>query len=956
MGMRGGSRAIRSLLLALLAAIGTGAYAAPAWAGTIGISGGTLTFDATGVSEANNVKFAFTAGSYTVTDTVGMVDGDGAGGCTVAPATTATCPGLTVTHVTVMTGDLNDLVCLSSTGGGPPCAGVGGGITVPTTIDGGAAALAPPGAKVLGNRLYGSGGNDLFVNGTAAAGNDRMFGQDGVDTVSYAERTGPVYVDMPPSTSCNGEAPVGTSFPPPASSAADPTPLLECDIPDQASIENIVGGAGDDMLLGSQFDNLIVGGPGADTICGNVGVDTADYTDHGSADLNVTLDGSLPPFHPNVPDPNPRTNCIGQRAPPGSDDETIAKYTQAGLKDCIANDGAAGENDCVGRDTENITGGIGDDVLVGNDNVEPTGFVDPSARISGQNALFGRAGDDTLRGMGSSDLLQGGTGTDTVTYSERSTAVDASIDGASNDGGSEDLDPVSGRQDTVDTDVEKLVGGSAGDLLVGNEEVNILVGNGGDDTLRGKGDDDGLSGGDGKDTLEGGTGIDSVLGEGGDDSVYGGDGNDGLDGGDGNDLLNGGFGKDAIGGGAGSDVADYADALGTVHVTPLDGVRNDGRTGEEDDVASDVEGANGGIDNDVLEGNNAAGTLNGGGGDDLLNGNGGPDVMLGGAGSDTASYEGRTAPVAVSIGGSADGQAGEGDSVGADIERVVGGSSNDTLNGNDLSNILLGGPGNDTVNAGGAFDLLIGGLGNDTLNGDAGDDVLSGNGGNDRLGGGDGKDTLNGGLGDDRLDGALGADIFSGDGGLDTAFYGGRSKGVKVMLDGAPNDGETREGDFIKTDIASVTTGSGNDKINSNDGRAGKIACGKGKDRVTTDGLDDVAGDCESVTPKLCSISARSAKLKRGKATVRIRCIKAVSGTIRVAKKGKLGQKRFKIAKASGGTKKVKVKINSKGRRQIGKRGRLRVKVTASVRQTGVTKSASRKFTRRITIKASKGR
>src|SRR6185295_14762220 len=76
----------------------------------------------------------------------------------------------------------------------------------------------------------------------------------------------------------------------------------------------------------------------------------------------------------------------------------------------------------------------------------------------------------------------------------------------------------------------------------------------------------------------------------------------------------------------------------------IDGVANDGDTGEGDNVKTDVETVVGGDGADTLTGssgnNKLVGgigndSLNGAAGDDILDGGVGADVMVGGAGNDT---------------------------------------------------------------------------------------------------------------------------------------------------------------------------------------------------------------------------------------------------------------------------------------------------------------------------------
>ena len=94
------------------------------------------------------------------------------------------------------------------------------------------------------------------------------------------------------------------------------------------------------------------------------------------------------------------------------------------------------------------------------------------------------------------------------------------------------------------------------------------------------------------------------------------------------------------------------------------------------------------------------------------------------------------------------------------IERVWGGSGNDSLTGDKLANTLSGADGNDTLIGNGGNDRLLGGIGNDSLSGGDGNDRLVGNEGRDALNGGAGDDVLNGGLDVDAMTGGSGADRF----------------------------------------------------------------------------------------------------------------------------------------------------------------------------------------------------
>jgi serralysin len=72
------------------------------------------------------------------------------------------------------------------------------------------------------------------------------------------------------------------------------------------------------------------------------------------------------------------------------------------------------------------------------------------------------------------------------------------------------------------------------------------------------------------------------------------------------------------------------------------------------------------------------------------------------------------------------------------IEAAIGGSGNDTLIGNQTSNLLEGGGGNDTIEGNEGNDFLVGDAGNDTLYGSFGDDIMDGGaGGSDTVSYGD---------------------------------------------------------------------------------------------------------------------------------------------------------------------------------------------------------------------------
>jgi len=221
--------------------------------------------------------------------------------------------------------------------------------------------------------------------------------------------------------------------------------------------------------------------------------------------------------------------------------------------------------------------------------------------------------------------------------------------------------------------------------------------------------------------------------------------------------------------------------------------------------------------NDSLTGGDGNDTLSGGAGNDGLNPGLGKDDVLGGAGLDRVSYP-RGGDVKVSLNGAADdGETGEFDDVGVDVEHISTGSGNDTLIGSAVRNVLSGNGGNDTI---------AGGAGNDTLLGSDGRDKLSG---------GDGSDYLDGGSWEEA--GAPRADVISGGKGTDhLGLY--REANLKISLNDKADDGETGEGDNVKSDVEDISTGSGNDVILGS-AAANEIYSGDGNDTVNAGGGSD---------------------------------------------------------------------------------------------------------------------
>lgn len=105
---------------------------------------------------------------------------------------------------------------------------------------------------------------------------------------------------------------------------------------------------------------------------------------------------------------------------------------------------------------------------------------------------------------------------------------------------------------------------------------------------------------------------------------------------------------------------------------------------------------------------------------------------------------------------------------------IYGTTGNDTITGTASDDVIYGLAGNDT---------LYGEVGNDTLYGDAGADTLKGRDGNDIMYGGADVDYLEGGNGDDILFGGLGADTLKGSAGVDTFAFQSMSEAGDIIQD-----------------------------------------------------------------------------------------------------------------------------------------------------------------------------
>lgn len=278
--------------------------------------------------------------------------------------------------------------------------------------------------------------------------------------------------------------------------------------------------------------------------------------------------------------------------------------------------------------------------------------------------------------------------------------------------------------------------------------------------------------------------------------IVGTDAADTLQGTDARDTIVALEGNDLVFAGAGDDSVTGGDGMDTLYGVGGDDSLSGGAGADLIGGGDGNDTILGGDGNDALWGAAGDDSLSGGFGDDTLGGTVGDDTLDGGAGADELWGAGDNDLLSGSLGDDTLGGADGADVLngGDGTDELWGAVGNDTLNGGADADLLGGAVGDDSLNGGDGADTLWGAAGSDTLSGGAGTDQLSAAAGNDSLDGGTGNDTLfagtgndvvQGGDGDDALYGAAGADTLTGGAGDDLIFAG---PGADVITFG-PGDG-----------------------------------------------------------------------------------------------------------------------------------------------------------------------
>ena len=493
-------------------------------------------------------------------------------------------------------------------------------VEVPAGIEGTAGNDELSGSHI-DDTIDGMAGDDMIEGG---AGDDMLAGGEGGDEISGGMITAKKEVDATDSDNNAIKKSVVVTC---CARGANPNGEDGNDI--------IMGGAGDDKLYGGSGDDTIFGEGGDDLVCGNSGDDTL----HGGAG-DDTLDGGT-----------------GADVIDGGAGDDLVDYSSSRL----------------GITVDLAKGGIVQDGFYGGDTLSGIEMIKGSPKA---DTLTGDESDNTFMPGAGADVIDGGTGSDTLDYSDAynpagmaaagvtislgvacdTTAgaafTDIVINSANTTAHSDRIRAYHTKNNDGATvclsSIENLTGSATvGSDLDGDAQANTLTGGAGSDRLLGY---------EGSDTLAGGAGDDTLLGHEGNDTLAGGAGDDTLDGGLGDDTLYGGTGDNTYNGGPGDDV---------YHI---------------DDAAEDLDNGN---NTGIIEGDD-----------------GGTDTVS------FATHDNKTKirqPVAYALEDN--------------VENVVGSKYDDAIAGNDGNNEIDGGPGDDTLTGGAGSDTFI------VMSGEGDDDI-----------------------------------------------------------------------------------------------------------------------------------------------------------------------------------------------------------------------------------------
>lgn len=276
--------------------------------------------------------------------------------------------------------------------------------------------------------LLGGAGADILIGG---ANDDTLDGGEGIDTVDYSDNVAAVVVDLAAGAADGDDAGSDT---------------LE-------NIENVIGGAGNDLITGDALANRLDGGAGNDTLQGGAGDDLIiagagnDIVHGGEGFDTLDLSAATGPISVDFN----RGLVLGT----GIGTETFISI----------------EKLLFGAGNDIVTGGNGNEALdggAGNDMLKGGAGNDTLAGGEGNDALDGGSGDDAVDGGLGNDVIKGGSGLDLIAAGEGNDDVDA--------GSGDDIVLAGAGNDLVDA-------GSGDDRIAGEAGNDILTGGSGHDAF-----------------------------------------------------------------------------------------------------------------------------------------------------------------------------------------------------------------------------------------------------------------------------------------------------------------------------------------------------------------------------------------------------------------------------------------------------------------------------------------
>jgi len=523
---------------------------------------------------------------------------------------------------------------------------------------------------------------------------------------------------------------------------------------------------------------------------------------------------------------------------------------------------------------ENITGGSGNDTLIGS---------------SVTNILIGGAGNDTIQGGLGDDDLQGGDGIDTINYDYSTLGITLNL-GTADGTGNVNVNIAAGDQDIING-FENIIGTNQNDTLTGDSAVNIINGGGGNDVLSSGGGIDFLDGGAGSDTISYLTSVPSInfdlsiidtngfatvnYSDGGSEfiksieTIQDSQGDDVMRGDATDNIFGVSEGTDTIDGGGGlNDSVSYSNLGGSLNLNLVTGTSLDyqGRT----DTITNVEIFTLSNNDDSVTlsaGNDRVFGLNG---DDIFLASSGDDILDAGSSNSGDLIDYSLAPNAINANLITGVITGWGTDTVTSIEKIIATDFDDfiTIQNVNFSSVQ-GGIGNDTVSVSYASSLSTN---LQTLDGNGFYSVvtnsrthllkdvenITGTSGSDTFRGDDSNNIFDSGDGNDTFRYSLGNDIFISGNGFDTADYRSATNAITVdlsTLNGSARSVVTFSG-LAKTDELSqisrlygssvddnITGSTGNDTLLGDTGND-IIRGGNGNDTLSGNaGADQVFGD-----------------------------------------------------------------------------------------------------------------